>query len=302
MTSEPPQNEIDSSTPDPVAEHDERRRQLRVRRASASATRSPSRARPRSSRARSRPGDDDTLIRIWAPSRASSCGHRQVPEVLADGDARRPTPSRDGTARSMSPGGEEPALVEQPVGRQEELAVDVPDLAVLEQRRGDEQPVVGRFLDERDDRRQPARRARRARPAAGRRAASPPRRRGPGADSRSARARGRRRGRRRRRAPRRAARGAGRGSPSSSPSRGAIWASAMRSGCTRREYRRAPCAGPVPRTTASSVARGAAPMRGDAGRVPARLPRTPRAARRGARIDGRRLGLRQGGHGPGAGA
>ena len=30
--------------------------------------------------------------------------------------------------------------------------MDVPDLAVLEQRRGDEQPVVARLLDERHDR------------------------------------------------------------------------------------------------------------------------------------------------------
>ena len=33
--------------------------------------------------------------------------------------------------------------------------MDVRDLAVLEQGRRDEQPVVGRLLDERDDRRQP---------------------------------------------------------------------------------------------------------------------------------------------------
>ena len=34
--------------------------------------------------------------------------------------------------------------------------MDVPDLAVLEQGGGDEQPVVAQFLDERDDRRQAA--------------------------------------------------------------------------------------------------------------------------------------------------
>ena len=51
-------------------------------------------------------------------------------------------------------GREEPALVEEAVGRQEQLAVDVAHLAVLEQGRRDEQPVVGRLLDERDDRRQ----------------------------------------------------------------------------------------------------------------------------------------------------
>ena len=48
-------------------------------------------------------------------------------------------------------GGEEPALVEQAVRREEQLAVDVPDLAVLEQGGRDEQPVVGGLLDERDD-------------------------------------------------------------------------------------------------------------------------------------------------------
>ena len=36
--------------------------------------------------------------------------------------------------------------------------MDVADLAVLEQRGGDEQPVVGRLLDERDDRGQAPRR------------------------------------------------------------------------------------------------------------------------------------------------
>ena len=144
--------------------------------------------------ARSRPGDDDTLIRIWAPSSASSCGTAEVPEVLADRRCPIPTPSRDGTARSTSPGREEAPLVEQPVRRQEHLAVDVPDLAVLEQRGRDEQAVVGRLLDERDDGRQAARSRRPARPGAGRPAASRPRRRGPGAGSRSARAPGRPRG------------------------------------------------------------------------------------------------------------
>ena len=119
--------------------------------------------------------------------------------------------------------------------------MDVADLAVLEQRRGDEQPVVGRLLDERDDRRQAARSPRRARRAAGRRAASRPRRRGPGAGSRSARAPGTRRG------PRRSARASreqlvvarqvrvelARGA-------GAIWARAIRSGCTRRSLASSP--------------------------------------------------------------
>ena len=76
-----------------------------------------------------------------------------MPEVLADPDPdAEPESGRDGTQHVA--GGEEPALVEQPVGRQEQLAMDVAELAVLEQGRGDEQPVVGRLLDERHDRRQ----------------------------------------------------------------------------------------------------------------------------------------------------
>ena len=103
--------------------------------------------------ARSRPGDDETLMRIWAPSRARICGtvrcqkSSQIPMPSPTPEPRRHRPQH--VARP-----EEPALVEQPVGRQEQLAVDVPDLAVLEQGGGDEQPMVGRFLDERDDRRE----------------------------------------------------------------------------------------------------------------------------------------------------
>ena len=226
MTSEPPQNEIDSSTPtrlqkttnDVVSWAYVRisvRHDVAVPRPTSLVA------------ARSRPGDDETLIRIWAPSRASSCGtvrcqkSSQIADPDADAEPRRHRPQQVA-------GGEEPALVEQAVGRQEQLAVDVPDLAVLEQGGRDEQPVVGRLLDERDDRRQAARRGGERRPAAGRRGASRPRRRGPGAGSRSARARGRRRGRRPRRAPRRGARGAVARLASSAPSRGAIWARAIR--------------------------------------------------------------------------
>ena len=50
--------------------------------------------------ATSRPGDDDTLIRIWAPSRASSWGAGEVPEVLADGQ-----PEPDPEARWAPPAG-----------------------------------------------------------------------------------------------------------------------------------------------------------------------------------------------------
>ena len=81
-----------------------------------------------------------------------------MPEVLAHADPETDPEPRRHRAQDVA-GGEEPALVEQPVGRQVELAMDVPDLAVLDQGGGDEQPVVGRFLDERDDRREAAGRA-----------------------------------------------------------------------------------------------------------------------------------------------
>ena len=82
-------------------------------------------------------------------------GHRQVPEVLADREPdAHPESGRHRTQHVAV--GEEPPLVEQAVRRQEDLAVDVADLAVLEQGRGDEQPVVGRLLDERHDRGQVA--------------------------------------------------------------------------------------------------------------------------------------------------
>ena len=80
-----------------------------------------------------------------------------MPEVLAHGDPDAdPEPRRHGPQHVA--GGEEAPLVEQAVGRQVELAVDVPDLAVLEEGGRDEQAVVGRLLDERDDRRQSPRR------------------------------------------------------------------------------------------------------------------------------------------------
>ena len=85
MTSEPPQNEIDSSTPtrlqnttNDVVSWAYVRISVRHDVAVPSPTSFVA--------ARSRPGDDDTLIRICAPSRASSCGTGQVPEVLADGE------------------------------------------------------------------------------------------------------------------------------------------------------------------------------------------------------------------------
>ena len=105
--------------------------------------------------ARSRPGDDETLTRICAPSSASSCG---TDRCQKSSQIAIPTPTpepRRHRAQDVARG-EEPALVEQAVRRQEQLAVDVPELAVLEQGRRDEQAVVGRLLDERDDGRQPA--------------------------------------------------------------------------------------------------------------------------------------------------
>ena len=149
MTSEPPQNEIDSSTPtrlqkttnDVVSWAYVRisvRHDVAVPRPTSFVA------------ARSRPGDDETLMRIWAPSRASSWRHRQVPEVLAD---REPDPDPEPRRRRPQDiaRGEEPPLVEQAVRRQEQLAVDVADPAVLEQRGRDEQAMVARLLDERDD-------------------------------------------------------------------------------------------------------------------------------------------------------
>jgi hypothetical protein len=81
---------------------------------------------------------------------------REVPEVFAHRQADPGAQARRHGAEQVA-GREEPSLVEQAVRRQEQLAVDVADLAVLDERRGDEQPVVGRFLDEGDDRRDPAR-------------------------------------------------------------------------------------------------------------------------------------------------
>ena len=111
--------------------------------------------------ARSRPGDDDTLTRIWAPSSASSWAHGEMPEVLAD---RQPEPDPEPRRRRPQEiaRGEEPPLVEQPVRGKEQLPVDVPDPTVLEQRRRDEQAVIGRLLDERHDRREVLRRGREA--------------------------------------------------------------------------------------------------------------------------------------------
>ena len=102
MTSEPPQNVIDSSTPTRFTNTtNEVVSWAYVRMSVRHEVAVPS---PTSFRAaRSRPGDDETLIRSCAPSSASSCGvwrcqkssHTAIPT---------PTPSRDGVARTVSPG------------------------------------------------------------------------------------------------------------------------------------------------------------------------------------------------------
>ena len=224
--------------PDPVAEDDERCRQLGVR---------PHQGPPRGRRpepdlvrgGQVAPGRRRDVDQDLGAVEGQELGHRQMPEVLADGDPDPDPESRRHGAQQVA-GGEEAPLVEQPVGRQEQLAVDVAELAVLEQGRRDEQPVICRFLDERYDRRQAARRRRQAAPGAGRRGASRPRTRGPAADSRSARARGRRPDRRPWREPPRGGRDGVARLTSSDPSRGAIWASAMVSVCTLRSIREGP--------------------------------------------------------------
>ena len=135
--------------PDAVAEHHERGRQLGV----GPHQRPPRRRRPQADlvrggqvAARRRRHVDEDLRAV----EREQLRHGQVPEVLADADAEPDAEARrNGPEHVARP--EEPALVEQPVGRQEQLAVDVADLAVLEQGRRDEQPVVGRLLDEGDD-------------------------------------------------------------------------------------------------------------------------------------------------------
>ena len=196
MTSEPPQNEIDSSTPT-------RLQKTTIEVVSWAYVRMSVRhdvAVPSPTSfvaARSRPGRRRHVDQDLGAVEGEQLGHGQVPEVLADRD-----PDADPEPRRRRPQeiarGEEPPLVEQAVRRQEQLPVDVPDPAVLEQGRGDEQAVVGRFLDERDDDRQAVASRRPARPGADRRAGSRPPPRGPGGGSRSGRAPGRRRARRRR--------------------------------------------------------------------------------------------------------
>ena len=87
--------------PDPVAEHHERGRQLRV----GPHQRPPRRRRPEPHLGRpprSRPGDDETLISTCAPSSASSWGTVRC-QKSSQMAIPIPRPSRDGTARSRSP-------------------------------------------------------------------------------------------------------------------------------------------------------------------------------------------------------
>ena len=97
MTSEPPQNEIDSSTPTRLQKTTNEVVSWAYVRISVRhdvAVPSPTSLVA----ARSRPGDDETLIRIWAPSSAQELRHRQVPEVLADAD-----PDADARAATAPP-------------------------------------------------------------------------------------------------------------------------------------------------------------------------------------------------------
>ena len=79
--------------------------------------------------------------------------HRQVPEVLADRQPDAGADPRRHRAEHVARGEEAP-LIEQPVRGQVHLPMDVADLAVLDERGRNEEPVVARFLDEGDDRRE----------------------------------------------------------------------------------------------------------------------------------------------------
>ena len=125
MTSEPPQNEIDSSTPTRLQKIDDRRRQLGVR----PHQRPPRRRRPEPDLVRGREiaaGRRRDVDQDLGAVEGQELGHGQVPEVLADRD-----PDADPEPRRRRPQeiarGEEPPLVEQAVRRQEQLPVDVPD-------------------------------------------------------------------------------------------------------------------------------------------------------------------------------
>ena len=102
MTSEPPQNERLSSTPTRLQKTTNEVvscAYVRIR-----PRQEPAVPRPTSWLiARSRPGEDETLTRICAPSIASSCGVARC-QKSSHTASPTPTPSREGTARTMSPG------------------------------------------------------------------------------------------------------------------------------------------------------------------------------------------------------
>src|SRR3990172_4530631 len=90
--------------------------------------------------------------------------HREMPEVLAHGEAdAHAKAARHGPDERA--GGEEAPFVEEAVGGQEDLAMNVVHGAVLEQRRGDEETMVGRLLHEGDHRGQAHRLGRQGRKA-----------------------------------------------------------------------------------------------------------------------------------------
>src|SRR6266511_2084354 len=137
---------------DPIAEDDHTRGQLSV----GPHERPPGRGGAQADLVGRRPvtagrrGDVDQELR---PVQGEKVWRRQVPEVLADRQADADPEPRRHRAQHVA-GGEESALVEEAICRQEHLAVDVAQAAVLEEGRRNEQTVVGRLLHERDDRRQ----------------------------------------------------------------------------------------------------------------------------------------------------
>ena len=219
--------------PDPVAEHHERRRQLGV----GPHQRPPRGRRPeadlvrrREVAARRRRDVDQDLRAV----EREQLGDEQVPEVLADREPdadpepRRHRPEHDRPAAKNRRSSNRPYVGRKSLRWTWRISPSSSRAAAMNSRWSADSSTNETTAD------RPVGRARRASPAAGRRGASRPRRRGPGAGSRSARARGRRRGRRRSPAPRASSSWWRARFASRSPSRGAIWARAMRSGCTRR--------------------------------------------------------------------
>ena len=183
MTSEPPQNEIDSSTPTRL--QNTTNEVVSCAYVRISARHEPAVPRPASLRRGEVPARRRRHVdRGSAPRRARAAAASTRCQKSSHTARPTPTPEPRRHRAQHVARREEPPLVEQPVRRQEDLAVDVAELAVLEQRRGDEQPVVAPTPRRtRRPRTGPARRRARARRGAGRRGASRPRRRGPGAGS-----------------------------------------------------------------------------------------------------------------------